>query len=216
MANHIVPAIIPTSFDHLDESLRIVEPFTTEVQVDIVDGAFVPFRSWPYVGSGSIQLLSRYTDTFQIEVDLMIMSPEDAVPLYVAAGVTGVVVHLESTRRIETILAHHDEHTYALGLSINNDTPIGALMTLIPRVDYVQLMGIAHIGSQGQPFDVRVLDRVREIRSMYPDIIISIDGSVNKDTLPRLIDAGATRFVSGSAIFHVDDPEAAYRTLESM
>ena len=213
MVNHVVPAIIPTSFDHLDDTLRTVAPFTKEVQIDIVDGTFVPFRSWPYVGSGSIQLLTRYTEQYIIEVDLMIVSPEDAVPLYVAAGARSVVVHLESTRQLETIIEHHRAHEYALGFSVNNDTPLDELFPIIELADYVQLMGIASIGSQGQPFDTRVLDRVRKIRTRYPDMVISIDGSVNAETLPLLREAGANRFVSGSAIVGATDPGRAFDAL---
>jgi ribulose-phosphate 3-epimerase len=77
-------------------------------------------------------------------------------------------------------------------------------------------MGIARIGSQGNPFDERVLERIRALKSLYPDLEVSIDGSVRAETLPSLIEAGATRFAVGSAILHAEDPEEAYRTLSSI
>jgi pentose-5-phosphate-3-epimerase len=74
-------------------------------------------------------------------------------------------------------------------------------------------MGIKHIGSQGQPFDERVLERVAKLRALYPSRTISIDGSVNRETLPQLKAAGADRFVSGSAILNQPDPVLAYTEL---
>ena len=214
--HHVIPAIIPESADHLEDVLIDVEPFTREVQIDIVDGDFVPFLSWPYVGAGSIQLLSRYTDAFSIEVDLMIAAPETVLSRYANAGVSSMVVHLESTRRLEAIFEHRDAHAYALGLSINNDTELSLLMQSVERADYVQLMGIAQIGSQGQPFDERVLKRIHTLRAAFPDLQISIDGSVNADTIPLLREAGANRFVSGSAILKAKNPRTAFRSLERL
>lgn len=209
----IIPAIIPTSFDNLEDTIRDVEGFAEEVQIDIVDGKFVPFVSWPYRGSGTPLLLERLALRTALEIDLMIMEPERAIDLYVRAGANALVVHLESTEHVEDVLRHHEEHMYRLGFSINNDTPLDLLTPYLSHIDYVQLMGIAKIGSQGQPFDERVLDRIKELKGIAPERTISIDGSVNSETLPRLLKAGATRFVSGSAILSADDPERAYTTL---
>ena len=77
-------------------------------------------------------------------------------------------------------------------------------------------MGIDKIGFQGQPFDERVLENVRKIRKAHPEMPISIDGSVNFDTAKSLVDAGATRLVSGSAILEADDFTQAIAQLENL
>ncbi len=214
--NTIVPAVIPQSFEHIDEALTLVSGLTREVQIDIVDGHFVPFTSWPYRGGGSVMLLSKYTKEFVIEVDLMQSEPEKALPLYVDAGVKKVVVHLESVKDLKAILAHHATHHYELGFSIRNDTPLTVLTHVIESADYVQLMGIRQIGSQGQPFDTEVLTRIKILRESYPDLLISIDGSVNEETLPQLRASGANRFISGSAIFGAPNPREAYEKLVAL
>jgi ribulose-phosphate 3-epimerase len=214
--NSIIPAIIPKSFAHLQESLSIVRPFTREVQVDVVDGKFVPFTSWPYLKDGAIEDLQLFTPTFTIEVDLMLENPEEVIPTYARVGVKKIVVHGESTKMLERIFIQKRELGFSLGLSINNDSPLSMIEEHRNEIDYVQLMGIAKIGSQGQPFDTRVLERVRTLREKYPELTISIDGSVNAETLVQLKDAGANRFVSGSAIFGEDNPEQAFSYLSSL
>ena len=67
--------------------------------------------------------------------------------------------------------------------------------------DFVQVMGIAEIGYQGEPFAEAALGRIRELRQAFPDLVMSVDGGVSSDTIVRLVEAGAQRFVSGSAIF---------------
>jgi ribulose-phosphate 3-epimerase len=212
----IIPAIIPQSREHLDASLRIVAPFTREVQVDIVDGIFVPFTSWPYVEGASVADIAEYTKEFVIEVDMMVAEPEKVLEQYLLAGVQKVVIHLESTEKLTEIIALKKQYDFTLGFSILNDTALDMLTSVIEHADYVQLMGIAHIGSQGQPFDTRVLARISTLKERYPQLLVSIDGSVNGETLPQLRDAGAERFATGSAIFAAENPEEAYRNLENL
>lgn len=211
--NTILPAIIPESLEHLRNSIGVLKGKAPAFQIDIVDGAFVPFRSWPYKGSGSIMLLRKYALQYEIEVDLMIEKPEEVIPEYLAAGVGRVVVHLESVADSKKLFREHKERGYMLGLSIRNDTPLETLLEAIPYAEYVQLMGIREIGSQGQPFDTEVLERIRAIRGEFLNLEISIDGSVNRETLPQLRDAGANRFIAGSAIMKADDPVGAYEAL---
>lgn len=212
----IIPAVIPESFEHLRKTLTFIGAYTKIVQVDIVDGTFVPSASWPYEAEGDPCDIEMFTKMFEIEVDLMIVNPEQTIDVYVDAGVTRVIVHVESTKHMERILDHRRSHTYELGLSVNNDTPLETLFPYVTEIDFVQLMGIAEIGSQGQPFDERVLERIAIMKAQYPELPVSVDGSVNKETLPQLAKAGADRFVSGSAILSSDDPAATFMSFEEI
>jgi ribulose-phosphate 3-epimerase len=66
-------------------------------------------------------------------------------------------------------------------------------------------MAIARIGYQGEPFDERCISNIMALKEKFVDLIISVDGGVNLETAPRLVDAGAERLVAGSAIFNTDD-----------
>ncbi len=212
----VIPAIIPESFDHLERTLTLASTFTHEVQIDIVDGVFVPFRSWPYgEGEGVVQLKSLIKD-FNVEVDLMVREPEAVIESYLQVGVRKVVIHLESTEKLAEIVRFKDQYDFRLGFSINSDTDLKVLTSVIQSADYVQLMGIAQIGSQGQPFDPRVLTRITDLLKLNPNLLISIDGSVNLETLPQLYIAGARRFVAGSSILKAGDPKRAYETLRAL
>lgn len=214
----IIPAVIPTSRHDLDHTLEIYAAFASEVQVDIVDGLFASPASWPYTcidPESALQLIDFRAAT--IELDLMIDAPEDTLDMWLTIHPARMVVHVESVRSLEKVLAHAGSHTYQLGLAFNNETDIAVLQTL-PRnaFDYVQLMGIADIGKQGQPFDERVLARISTVRTWFPDLPIQIDGGVNSKTIVRLRQAGATRFVSGSAILKAHNPQAAYAELAAL
>ena len=72
-------------------------------------------------------------------------------------------------------------------------------------IDFVQFMGIDNVGFQHQEFNDQVLEKISDLRGMYPNIHISVDGGVSFDNASELISAGATRLISGSTIFESDD-----------
>ena len=90
------------------------------------------------------------------------------------------------------------------------------IMPYISASIVVQLMGIAEIGKQAQPFDSSVLDKIRIVHESFPEKMISIDGSVNPETIQKLAAAGANRFVAGSAIVGQPDEVLAYQKLAAL
>ncbi|PCI30359.1 hypothetical protein COB55_00120 [Candidatus Wolfebacteria bacterium] len=217
----IIPAIIPKSFDDLRENVSKVSSFVPLVQIDIVDGVFVPSKGWPYTDSQTN--ISEDTAVLHLlgvafEVDLMVTSPEDVVLQWVDAGASRIIIHIESTDNMDKTIEviRNTDTSVEIGIAINTDTEVDRLSEFIPKIDFVQCMGIAKIGYQGQPFDERVISQIRALKSKYADIIISVDGGVTLDTAPKLIEAGASRLVSGSAIFKSDDISTTILNFKSL
>ena len=216
----IVPAIIPQSRDDLIEKVQRAAAFAAEVQIDFVDGVYAKPASWPFSEKEEIS-----KDVFEgidlgdmrIELDLMVKNPEEMLSLFMPLKPRRVVVHIETVTDLHAIVAHSKEHGYILGIAVQSGTPIEYIQALdASDVGYFQLMGISTIGSQGQPFDERVLTRIRELLGCCAEHPVSIDGAVNKETLPLLYTAGASRFVVGSAIWSTPDPRAAYEALKTI
>jgi ribulose-phosphate 3-epimerase len=224
----IIPAVMPTDTTDLQSKLAQVVGHAPVVQIDIMDGKFVKNVSWPYTEDEEYfqNILNEdeglpYWDQFDFEVDLMVVRPEEVINNWITAGVRRIVVHQESTDNLEKILTDFRERfpkseqldvfDCEIGIAQNIDTPIESVFPFLGRVDFVQLMGIATIGEQGNPFDERVLDKIRALRERDPKIIISIDGGVSLETASELIAAGANRLVVGSAIFKSEDIAATIK-----
>lgn len=215
----IVPAIIPQSRDDLVEKVTKVGAFAPEVQIDFVDGVFAKPASWPFSEGKIAADVFEGLDlgTIHIELDLMIQNPETSLDMFMPLKPTRVVIHIETITDFGAIVAHSKEHGYILGIAVQSTTPIAYIQALdASEIGYFQLMGISTIGSQGQPFDERVLDRIRELLGCCAEHPISIDGSVNRETLPLLYTAGANRFIVGSAIWKSSDPKTAYESLKTI
>jgi ribulose-phosphate 3-epimerase len=181
----------------------------------------VPPKSWPYAGdSNSFKKIIREEeglpmwDNIDFEIDLMVEKPEAVISDWITAGASRIVVHVESTKAVGEIVRQFNEwfaygdaksRDIELGLALNIDTPLDAVTSHLEDIDFVQFMGITPIGYQGEVFDERVLDKIREFHNEHPEVVISVDGGVNLETAPRLVEAGAKRLISGSAIFESGD-----------
>lgn len=212
----LVPSLPAQSFEELSSLADALDDVATELQIDIVDGVFVPATSWPFTEQNPRAALERiggFVDRYQIEIDCMIMHPEQYLDLFALLKIPRVIVHMGSTELYTDIIEHAHVHGYKLGFAFTNDIPIETVDPFISSIDFVQIMGIKHVGKQGQPFDERTLETARRLRTAYPELEIAVDGSVNKDTILPLKEAGVNRFAPGSAVAKQNDPKAAYTEL---
>ncbi len=213
-SSRIVPALIPDSELSIRSFLEKIGQ-VPEIHIDVVDGVFVPFTSWPYspqaVPSLQYELFAPYT----LEVDLMVIDPLVAARQWVAAGADMLVFHIETITPDSLTIFARDE-SVTIGVSALNDTPYEVLRPYLTIADYVQVMGIKDIGVQGQPFDVRALDRIKQIQEEYPAVMISIDGSMNEATIPELRTLTIDRYIVGSAITRAKDPHEVYARLTAV
>lgn len=205
---------MPKSYEDL---VKIINTLTglPEVHVDVLDGKFVQATSWPYTHNDDVTVAYELLRPFSLEVDLMVEKPLVAAEAWLKAGADQLVFHIETvTAAVLENFTH--THTVTVGVAISGDTPLEALYPYITFVDYVQVMGIATIGAQGQPFDTRVIERIKSLRMTHPALPISIDGSVNKETIPQLKNLGIHRFIVGSAIVSAEHPKDAYQELTEL
>ncbi len=230
----IIPAILVESFEKLREDLSRVANSVRVVQIDICDGKFVPSVSWPlseFRGDRSTAAIDKileeeeglpYWDSLDFEFDLMVTNAHKDFEFYTRLGARRIVFHLEAEGNIDEFkeflegLDMYMRESVEIGIAVNTTTPITTLAPIISNIDFVQCMGIEHPGKQGEPFDKRVLSQIKELRKIYPELIISVDGSVNETTAPLLVEAGANRLVVGSALMNSLDIRETIRNLESL
>lgn len=229
----IIPAVMPISTIDLQSKLAQVAGHMSVAQIDVMDGKFVEDVSWPYTEDDEYfqGILHEdaglpYWDQFDFEVDLMVIRPEDVINDWITAGVRRIVVHQESTNEMEKILKDFRERfpkseqpdvfDCEIGIAQNIDTPIESLYPFLDQIDFVQFMGIAEIGVQGNPFDERVFDKINALREYAPQTIISVDGGVSLEVASDLISAGVNRLVIGSAIFKSEDIGATIKEFKAL
>lgn len=223
----IVPAILPASRADLDARLLRLHGVTDRVQVDVVDGKFVAPATWPYTEHMDIQQLTEDSlpelGSFRFEIDLMTEEPEKAIGPWIRAGATRITVHAETTRNLADLIKNfqvtygHDKDfapgLIAFGLALNLGTDTSIIEPYLEQCDYVQFMGIARIGKQGEPFSADVIPKIHAFHRKYPEMPIQVDGGVSRASAQQLIEAGASRLVVGSALWNAPDIKAELKEL---
>ena len=224
----IVPAVLPKNFKDLEDHVLQIAGKVKRVQVDIVDGVYAHGTTWPYRDHGTFDTIVSqekglpHWDELNYEFDLMISNPADKVMDYVHAGASHIVVHARSEDAVEAIQKLVDlredggAFSVQVGVALMCDAQPEELEPFEAQYDYVQVMGIARIGRQGEPFDQRALHLLERLHTRYPELPLQIDGGVRAETIPALVKAGAKFLIAGSAVFGQDDPAQAVAALENM
>lgn len=225
----VIPAILAKDINDLRQKIANVVNIAHTVQIDMCDGKFVKSVSWPMspYDEQSVSLIlgeeegMPYWENIDFEFDLMVKDAIKQFDFFVRLGAKRIIFHLEAEdeKDLKEFIDSMDPYTrenLEIGIAINTTTKTEKLTPFINSIDFVQLMGIEHIGFQGEPFDERVLKQVKELREKYSDIIISIDGSVNEDTAPKLVKAGVNRLVVGSFLMKSFDVKETIRELSEL
>lgn len=224
----VIPAVLAKDINDLRQKIANVVNVARIVQIDICDGKFVDSTSWPMhkddIASTSLILEEQeglpYWEDLDFEFDLMVKDAIKQFDFFVRLGAKRIVFHLEAEDRneLKEFIDSIDPYTREnldIGIAINTTTKIEELFPYINSIDFVQCMGIEHDGFQGESFDERVLLQIKELKEKYPDLIISVDGSVNEETAPLLVEAGASRLVAGSVLMRSFDVRETMKELEN-
>ncbi len=216
----IIPAILPKDFNEIDEKTSLVVGLAKTVQIDICDGKFVQSTTWPYKKADeNFEAIIREErgmpswEDIDYEFDLMIKDPtEDEARKWLSAGAKRIVFHVESSADLSPIFAVL-KGLVDIGLSLDIQTSLDVIEKYKDSISYIQFMGITKVGFQGQAFDPRVLEKIKEAKEKYPSLEVQVDGGVSLATAEELAKAGADRLVAGSVLFGSDNIVDTYRKL---
>ena len=230
----VTPAVLPSSQKDLEEKVALFAHFpkVSRIQIDVVDGKFATPASWPYTAPAELkrmvaqgEMLPRL-DCIEYEVDLMCLDAERAAAHWLALGATRLTFHAESSTDLPRLLAAARKRFGAgdgfasglisYGLAINIASDLALLEPCLGEIEYVQFMGIARIGRQGQPFDKRVFEKIRVFHKKHPDMPLQVDGGVSSANARELTALGVSTLVVGSGILKASDPAKALAELEKL
>lgn len=190
----IIPAILAHSkkeFLH-KLSLASLHYLHNRVQIDVLDGRFVPYEAWCNIREITKMKIKNF------DAHLMTIHPERHIREWKKAGASRIFFHYEATREPQKVICEIKKYGLCVGIALNPETSLDVLTLLIPTLDAILLMG-EHPGYGGQPFQKKILTRIKKVHAMAPKLPIIIDGGVTKESAPLLLKAGAFELASGHA-----------------
>jgi len=210
----IAPSILSADFTRLGEAVRNVEAAGVDrVQIDVMDGRFVPNITFGSLAVKALRPLTRLT----LEIHLMVEPPEEFIEEFARAGGDTLIVHQESTPHLHRVIQHIHSLGKKAGIALNPSTPASFISEILPSVDLVLVMTV-NPGFGGQEFIHETLAKIRQVRNALRErnqvCEVEVDGGINHDTARLVVQAGAGVLVAGSSVF--DSPVGVARAIEGL
>lgn len=216
MKTIISPSLLSANFLDLRNEVEMINGSEADwLHIDVMDGVFVPNISYGFPIMNAVGKICKKP----LDVHLMIVHPENYIKQVADSGAFMMNVHYEACTHLHrTVQAIHDAGMKA-GVTLNPSTPVCMLEDIICDVDMALLMGV-NPGFGGQKFIENTINKVKALRQLIDSkgskALIQVDGGVQADTAPRLVEAGADVLVSGSYVFKASDPVATIHDLKQL
>ena len=210
----LAPSLLSADFVRLAEEIARVEAAGADwLHLDIMDGHFVPYLTFGPPVVAAIRKISK----LPLDVHLMVSNPAALVEQFAEAGANYLTVHVETEPHLHRLVNRIRELGVKPAVTLNPATSVDLLDEILSEVDMVLVMSV-NPGFGGQKFIPASLDKIRRLRQKLKrldrQVLIEVDGGVNQETAPQLIEAGVDVLVAGSAVFGSADMKATIAALK--
>lgn len=197
----LAPSILSADFARIGEQVtEVIEAGADYIHIDVMDGHFVPNIT---IGAPVLASIRPLT-SLPLDVHLMITHPERYISDFTAAGADIVTVHVEACTHLHKTVQSIKELGIKAGVSLNPATSLSTIEEILPYVDLILIMSV-NPGFGGQDFIPATLPKIAKLRRILDDKKLSaeleVDGGVNIDNAPGIVQAGADVLVAGNSIF---------------
>ena len=205
----ISPSILTADFARLEQECKALEKCGADwIHCDVMDGNFVPNITF---GMPVVKCIRKCV-VLPLDVHLMIDRPERYIAQFAEAGANLITIHAEATDKVADCLKLIRAQGKKAGISIKPNTPVEVLKEYRSLFDMILIMSVEP-GFGGQSFIESSVDKIRRARELFPDVLIEVDGGINKHTASKVINAGVDVIVAGSAILNSTDRRSAIAEL---
>jgi ribulose-phosphate 3-epimerase len=215
MSRLIAPSLLAADFTNLRKDIEMVNGSEADwFHLDIMDGVFVPNISF---GIPVVKAIKKIASK-PLDVHLMIINPEKYLEKFRDAGADILTVHVEACRHLHRTLEEIRELGMKAGVTLNPHTPVSQLEEIITYVDMVLIMSV-NPGFGGQKFIKSSIEKIRKARTLINSsgsgALIEVDGGIDLNNAAVLYEAGADILVTGTTVFHAEDPVGIIRVIKN-
>ena len=210
----IAPSIAAADHSRLGWAVEVAADSGADIiHLDLEDGVFIPNITF---GPATVRSLRPYTDLpFDVHVELA--DPELYLADLVEAGSDIISVHSEACPYLFRTLRYIKSLGAKAGVAYNAASPLDGLSLVLDEISVIHLMTAdTEIGDSR--FIPAVLPKIKEAAQLVGErpIDIQVDGGINLENVPQVVQVGATVLIVGRAVWSAADPAQAIAELRSV
>ena len=203
--SEVSPTVLANNAQEFSTQLKKITPFSSRIQIDLMDGIFAPTKSvaldeiwWP--------------PSLKADIHLMYAKPEKYLTQLTLLKPHLVIVHAEADLHHMHFAAQLHAEGINAGLAVLANTSIESVESILHSFDHLLIFS-GDLGKFGGNADLNLLEKVKLAKNHHPELEIGWDGGINTGNAAQISKSGVDVVNAGGFIQKADDPEAAYRKL---
>lgn len=199
----VVPTVTSETPEAYNLQLQEVRSFARRLHIDLMDGQFAPNIS---VDFDSVW----WPADIRVDLHVMFAAPFRHTALLCSLSPALVIVHAEADGDFAEFARAMHRHGIETGIALLPQTPVAKIIPALDMIDHALIFS-GNLGHQGgSTADLKLLDKVRELRKAKPTLEIGWDGGVNDTNAAGIAAAGVDVLNVGGFIRTGHDPLAQY------
>ena len=192
-----------------DEISALIAAGADMLHLDIMDNHYVPNLTF---GPGLCAAIHKNFPHLKLDVHLMTIPTDDLIEKFAKNGACRISIHPNATLHLDRSIQLIKCLNCKAGVTLNPSASIDEIKWCAHNLDFVMLMTV-NPGYGGQSLIKEIIPKITELKNLYKNIKICVDGGVGIDNIHTLAAAGAQDFVVGSSIFNNKDYANAIASL---
>ncbi|PIN81978.1 hypothetical protein COV11_00245 [Candidatus Woesearchaeota archaeon CG10_big_fil_rev_8_21_14_0_10_30_7] len=187
----IYPAILSKNSKKFQEKIELTKKFPV-LHIDVMDKKFTANKTL------SLKQLLKTPQKQTYSFHLMLLKPEEQIPLLKQFKTKEVFIHYEAVKYPEQTIEDFKKNKINIGLAWNPETKI--IHELAKKTNSHLIMTV-NPGYSGQKFLEKNLTKIKTIKKYNPNAIIMVDGGINFNTIEQVKKYEPNIIIVASGIF---------------